>query len=237
MAFELPPLPYAYDALEPTIDQETMTLHHDKHHKAYTDKLNEAVEADAGLQGKSIEELLANLEGKPPILRNNGGGLVREYVGAVAAFVPDQAGQTLRFLDASESVFAYKDGNVLYNWTCSKPTSALKINTPAQWKGKVAVLLNMGSASASEMFSQNIKQGSKAILVGEPTYGVGNTSTFILELPAKRGVSVTAGRVSVGGQAATEKVTPEIKAPDDKAALAATGIDDALQIALAELRK
>ena len=74
MAFELPPLPYAYDALEPTIDQETMTLHHDKHHKAYTDKLNEAVEADASLQGKSIEELLANLEGKPPILRNNGGG-------------------------------------------------------------------------------------------------------------------------------------------------------------------
>ncbi len=74
MAFDLPPLPYAYDALEPTIDKETMTLHHDKHHKAYTDKLNEAVAADPALGGKSIEELLANLDGKPAILRNNGGG-------------------------------------------------------------------------------------------------------------------------------------------------------------------
>ncbi|HWK36159.1 superoxide dismutase [Sphingomonas sp.] len=74
MAFELPPLPYAYDALEPTIDKETMTLHHDKHHKAYTDKLNEAVAADPSLAGKTIEEILANMTGKPPILRNNGGG-------------------------------------------------------------------------------------------------------------------------------------------------------------------
>jgi Fe-Mn family superoxide dismutase len=74
MAFELPPLPYAYDALEPTIDKETMTLHHDKHHKAYTDKLNEAVAADPSLAGKTIEELLANMQGKPPLLRNNGGG-------------------------------------------------------------------------------------------------------------------------------------------------------------------
>jgi superoxide dismutase, Fe-Mn family len=74
MAFELPPLPYPHEALEPTIDRETMTLHHGKHHKAYTDKLNEAIAADASLEGKSIEEIIANLDGKPPILRNNGGG-------------------------------------------------------------------------------------------------------------------------------------------------------------------
>ncbi|WP_326524204.1 superoxide dismutase [Sphingomonas sp.] len=74
MAFELPPLPYAYDALEPTIDKETMTLHHTKHHKAYTDKLNEFVDADAGLAGKSIEEIMASMKGKPAGLRNNGGG-------------------------------------------------------------------------------------------------------------------------------------------------------------------
>lgn len=66
MAFELPPLPYAYDALEPTIDKETMTLHHDKHHQAYTDKLNEAVSEDPSLEGKSIEELMANMSGAPP---------------------------------------------------------------------------------------------------------------------------------------------------------------------------
>jgi Fe-Mn family superoxide dismutase len=74
MAFELPPLPYAYDALEPVISAETMTFHHDKHHKAYTDKLNEGVAADPKLQGKSIEEILGMISQLPPLVRNNGGG-------------------------------------------------------------------------------------------------------------------------------------------------------------------
>ncbi|WP_033921230.1 superoxide dismutase [Sphingomonas sp. 37zxx] len=73
MAFELPPLPYAYDALEPTIDKETMTFHHDKHHKAYTDKLNEGVAKD-GLEGKSIEEILGSISSASAMVRNNGGG-------------------------------------------------------------------------------------------------------------------------------------------------------------------
>jgi Fe-Mn family superoxide dismutase len=74
MAFTLPPLPYAYDALEPAIDKETMTFHHDKHHQAYVDKLNEAVDADAALQGKSLEELFASISKAPKAVRNNGGG-------------------------------------------------------------------------------------------------------------------------------------------------------------------
>ena len=74
MAFTLPPLPYAYDALEPAIDQETMTFHHDKHHQAYVDNLNKAVDADAGLQGKSLEELFASISTAPKAVRNNGGG-------------------------------------------------------------------------------------------------------------------------------------------------------------------
>ena len=74
MAFELPPLPYDYDALEPTISREIMTLHHDKHHKAYTDKLNEGVEKDAALAGKSIEDILGQISSQPPLVRNNGGG-------------------------------------------------------------------------------------------------------------------------------------------------------------------
>ena len=74
MAFELPPLPYDYDALEPTISKETMTFHHDKHHKAYTDKLNEGVEKDPALQGKTIEDILASISSQPPLVRNNGGG-------------------------------------------------------------------------------------------------------------------------------------------------------------------
>jgi len=74
MAFTLPPLPYAYDALEPAIDQETMTFHHDKHHQAYVDNLNKAVDADSALQGKTLEELFASISTAPKAVRNNGGG-------------------------------------------------------------------------------------------------------------------------------------------------------------------
>ena len=76
--FTLPPLPYAYDALNPYIDSETMTLHHDKHHAGYVKNLNEAIASQSELQGKSIEELLSNLDTVPEdiktTVRNNGGG-------------------------------------------------------------------------------------------------------------------------------------------------------------------
>ena len=74
MTFTLPPLPYAYDALEPAIDKETMTFHHDKHHQAYVDNLNKAIDADGSLQGKSLEELFASISKAPKAVRNNGGG-------------------------------------------------------------------------------------------------------------------------------------------------------------------
>lgn len=72
MAFELPSLPYAYDALEPHIDARTMEIHHSKHHNAYTTNLNAAI-AGTELEGKSIEEILQNCADKPAV-RNNGGG-------------------------------------------------------------------------------------------------------------------------------------------------------------------
>jgi Fe-Mn family superoxide dismutase len=74
MAFTLPPLPYAYDALQPTIDEATMTLHHTKHHQAYVDKLNEGVSEDPQLEGKSLEDILGNISAYPAKVRNNGGG-------------------------------------------------------------------------------------------------------------------------------------------------------------------
>jgi Fe-Mn family superoxide dismutase len=74
MAFTLPPLPYAYDALEPTIDAQTMQLHHSKHHQAYVDKLNEGVSEDPSLEGKSLEDILAVISSQPKKVRNNGGG-------------------------------------------------------------------------------------------------------------------------------------------------------------------
>lgn len=74
MAFTLPPLPYAHDALEPAIDKETMTFHHGKHHQAYVDNLNKAVDADLALQGRSLEDLFAVMSTLPRAVRNNGGG-------------------------------------------------------------------------------------------------------------------------------------------------------------------
>jgi superoxide dismutase, Fe-Mn family len=80
MAHEVPPLPYDYSALEPTIDTQTMHLHHDKHHLAYVTNLNAALEKAPELQGKSAEDLLRDLnsvpEGIRTAVRNNGGGHV-----------------------------------------------------------------------------------------------------------------------------------------------------------------
>src|SRR3546814_15338976 len=73
MAFELPPLPYDYGALEPTINEETMKLHHDKHHAAYTSNLNAGV-TEGGLEGKSIEDILGQASKGSAKVRNNGGG-------------------------------------------------------------------------------------------------------------------------------------------------------------------
>ncbi|MBE7554611.1 MAG: superoxide dismutase [Anaerolineales bacterium] len=78
MAFELPALPYASNALEPHIDARTMEIHHGKHHQAYVNNLNTALEGHADLQSKSIEDLIKSLSAVPenirPAVRNNGGG-------------------------------------------------------------------------------------------------------------------------------------------------------------------
>ncbi|MBT3603090.1 MAG: superoxide dismutase [Candidatus Latescibacteria bacterium] len=78
MAYELPELPYAYDALEPHIDARTMEIHHSKHHNAYVTNVNAALEGHADLAGKSIEDLITDLDSVPEgirtAVRNNGGG-------------------------------------------------------------------------------------------------------------------------------------------------------------------
>src|SRR3954451_12783591 len=78
MAFTLPPLPYPADALEAAIDKTTMEIHHGRHHKAYVDNLNKALEGHADLQSKSIEQLIRGISSVPEAIRgpvrNNGGG-------------------------------------------------------------------------------------------------------------------------------------------------------------------
>lgn len=195
--------------------------------------------------GQKVHDLVAQAaaagaQGIIVDLRNNGGGLLVEYVAAVAAFAPAQAGEEVRYLDASRSAFTYNNGSVKYTASCKTSQTALTLPRPTRWTGKVAVLLNGNSASASEMFSQNIAQGGQATLIGEETFGVGNTSTFILATPntlidsgpdGAQAVSITAGRIYLGDQPATKTVRPQVNVTDDRSALAQSGVDTALQTA------
>src|SRR5690349_7296732 len=78
--YKLPDLPYAFDALEPHIDAKTMEIHHDKHHAAYTNNLNAALEKHPEIQGKAVEDLLRSIDSVPDdirtAVRNNGGGYI-----------------------------------------------------------------------------------------------------------------------------------------------------------------
>lgn len=127
MAFELPPLPYNYDALEPYIDTQTMQLHHDMHHQAYVNNVNTALGKHPELESKSIEELIANLNSLPDdirtAVRNNGGGHINhsmfweimapnaggEPTGAIAQVINDNFGDLetfkQRFNDAGTKQF------------------------------------------------------------------------------------------------------------------------------------
>ncbi len=96
MAFELPDLPYDYDALEPHIDARTMEIHHDRHHAGYTSKFNAALEGHPDLQGKSAEDILRDIgsvpEGIRTAVRNNGGGYVNHSL-FWEVMSPDGGGQ------------------------------------------------------------------------------------------------------------------------------------------------
>jgi Fe-Mn family superoxide dismutase len=117
MAHTLPNLPYASDALEPYIDKTTMEIHHGRHHKAYVDNLNKALEGQAALQGKSLEDLLRGIatvpEGIRTAVRNNGGGhhnhsLFWEIMGPKAGGEP--TGDLKSALDSAFGGFAqFKD--------------------------------------------------------------------------------------------------------------------------------
>ncbi len=115
--FTLPKLPYAYEALEPHFDSETMHLHHDKHHQTYLDKLNEALASEASLSDKSAEELLADLSAVPESIRtkvrNFGGGFVNHNL-FFASLAPNAGGEpTGKLLEIIErdlgSFSAFKD--------------------------------------------------------------------------------------------------------------------------------
>ena len=149
MAFELPKLPYAYDALEPHIDARTMEIHHTKHHQTYITNLNGAVEKTPELAGKSLEDLLGNLNAVPEsvrmVVRNHGGGtynhnLFWEVMGPKAGGMPN--GQVARAIDAAFTSFDNfkaefeKAANTRFGsgwaWLVKKDSGLAIVSTPNQ---------------------------------------------------------------------------------------------------------
>jgi Fe-Mn family superoxide dismutase len=115
MAFKLPDLPYAFNALEPHIDAKTMEIHHDRHHKAYTDNLNKAIEGTPN-ENLTIEEILKNVSTLSPAIRNNGGGYYNHNLfwqmmspnggGAPTGALADAINSTFGSLDTFKEQFA-----------------------------------------------------------------------------------------------------------------------------------
>ncbi|GMN06667.1 superoxide dismutase [Croceitalea sp. MTPC5] len=145
MAFELPKLPYAYDALEPHIDARTMEIHHTKHHNGYTSKLNAAIEG-SDLEGKDILEILSGMDMSNGAVRNNGGGFYNHSL-FWEVMSPDGGGEpTGELADAINSAFGSFEGFMEkfsaaagtrfgsgWAWLCVNKEGALEIcSTPNQ---------------------------------------------------------------------------------------------------------
>ena len=145
MAFELPKLPYAYDALTPYIDARTMEIHHTKHHNGYITKLNAAI-ANTDLENKSITEILKNLDMSNMAVRNNGGGYYNhalfweimspdgggEPTGDLAAAINDAFDSFDAFKDVFTNAAATRFGSG-WAWLCVHKGGSLKVcSTPNQ---------------------------------------------------------------------------------------------------------
>ena len=145
MAFELPELGYAYDALEPNIDARTMEIHHSKHHNGYTTKLNGAI-AGTDLETSSIENILGNLDMNNGAVRNNGGGFYNhslfwsvmnpnnsgELTGDLKEAIMTKFGSFDAFKDAFSNAAATQFGSG-WAWLCVHPGGKVEIcSTPNQ---------------------------------------------------------------------------------------------------------
>ena len=162
MVFELPALPYAKDALEPNIDAQTMEIHHDKHHAAYVNNLNKALEGHADLQSKSVEELLGAIDSLPESIRtavrNNGGGHANHSMfwqimspnggGQPSGELADAINQAFGSFDNFKQQFAAAGGGRFgsgWAWLLVAPGGTLSIMSTANqdsplMEGKKAVL-------------------------------------------------------------------------------------------------
>ena len=128
MAFELPKLPYTYEALEPTIDAQTMEIHHSKHHQAYVTNLNAAL-AGTDMENQSIEEIMHNIAKAPAPVRNNGGG---QPTGEVAEAIAKTFGSYDKFKEDFTKAATTRFGSG-WAWLCKQADGSVQIcSTPNQ---------------------------------------------------------------------------------------------------------
>ncbi|MHB9146962.1 MAG: superoxide dismutase [Candidatus Amoebophilus sp.] len=157
MAFELPPLPYAPEALEPHIDATTMQLHHAKHHQAYLDKLNKAIEG-TDLAARSIEDILKNVSNYSVVVRNNGGGYYNhnlfwpmltpngggEPTGAIADAINQKFQGFAQFKEAFAQAALEQFGSG-WAWLCKDITGELLICSTANQDNPIMDVVEEGS--------------------------------------------------------------------------------------------
>ena len=162
MPFTLPPLPYDYTALEPHVDEQTMRIHHDKHHAAYVNNLNAALEPHAALQSKSLDELISNIDALPETIRtpvrNNGGGHhnhtlfwelmapggAKEPQGALAEAISKAFGGLAQFKETFAKACTTRFGSG-WAWLALKKDGSLEVYSTANqdspvMEGKVPLL-------------------------------------------------------------------------------------------------
>lgn len=158
MAFELPALPYAHDALEPHIDTRTMEIHHGKHHAGYTNNLNNAI-AGTALEGKSIDEILDGMDMTNGAVRNNGGGFYNHSLfwkvmspngggtpsGDLAAAIDDAFGSFDGFKDAFAKAAATRFGSG-WAWLCVHPEGKVDVCSTANQDNPLMPGIGCGGA-------------------------------------------------------------------------------------------
>ena len=158
MAFELPALPYAYEALEPHIDARTMEIHHSKHHNGYTTNLNNAI-AGTELEGQPILNLLADMDMNNGALRNNGGGYFNhslfwevmspngggEPTGELAEAINAAYGSFEAFKDAFSKAAATRFGSG-WAWLCAHEGGKVEVCSPANQDNPLMPGIGCGGA-------------------------------------------------------------------------------------------
>jgi superoxide dismutase, Fe-Mn family len=172
MAFTLPDLGYAYDALEPHIDARTMEIHHSKHHQAYITNVNNALAGKADLENKSADELIRGLAGVPEdictLVRNNAGGHVNHSFfwkvispggakapsGELAAAIDKSFGSLDAFKEAFAKAGATRFGSG-WAWLCKKPDGSLMVCSTANQDNPV-MGIDFGSCGNSPLLGLDV---------------------------------------------------------------------------------